>query len=140
METAGWAASIFRTSVMIELRFSDKITSCLYQRWVCLWTNGFFHGQRISQSVHDEKMKNPATQKWSPDFGRSVGIRTRGLLDPNQARYQTSPHLVSLAIIMKKPGVVKYQRRIFSSCLSTATQHMAQLVPDQFLHVFSGRL
>ena len=25
-------------------------------------------------------------------FGRSVGIRTRGLLDPNQARYQTSPH------------------------------------------------
>ena len=40
-------------------------------------------------------------------FGRSVGIRTRGLLDPNQARYQTSPHLVSLAIIMKKPGSVK---------------------------------
>ncbi len=24
--------------------------------------------------------------------GRSVGIRTRGLLVPNQARYQTSPH------------------------------------------------
>ena len=30
-------------------------------------------------------------------YGRSVGIRTRGLLDPNQARYQTSPHPVSLA-------------------------------------------
>ena len=25
-------------------------------------------------------------------FGRSVGIRTRGLLVPNQARYQASPH------------------------------------------------
>ena len=25
-------------------------------------------------------------------FGRSGGIRTHGLLDPNQARYQTSPH------------------------------------------------
>ena len=25
-------------------------------------------------------------------FGRSIGIRTRGLLDPNQARYQTSPY------------------------------------------------
>lgn len=25
-------------------------------------------------------------------YGRSAGIRTRGLLDPNQARYQTSPH------------------------------------------------
>ena len=24
--------------------------------------------------------------------GRSIGIRTRGLLDPNQARYQTSPY------------------------------------------------
>ena len=33
--------------------------------------------------------------------GRSAGIRTRGLLDPNQARYQTSPHpdAVSLSII-----------------------------------------
>ncbi len=34
-------------------------------------------------------------------YGRSVGIRTRGLLDPNQARYQTSPHPDNLAIIMK---------------------------------------
>ena len=29
-----------------------------------------------------------------PDFGRSIGIRSRGLLDPNQARYQTSPYPV----------------------------------------------
>ena len=39
--------------------------------------------------------------------GRSVGIRTRGLLDPNQARYQTSPHPVSLCIIMKIEDIVK---------------------------------
>ena len=32
--------------------------------------------------------------------GRSGGIRTHGLLDPNQARYQTSPHpVISLFII-----------------------------------------
>ena len=46
-------------------------------------------------------------------IGRSVGIRTRGLLDPNQARYQTSPHLDSLAIIMKKPGSVKPLEPLF---------------------------
>ena len=40
-------------------------------------------------------------------FGRSVGIRTRGLLDPNQARYQTSPHLDSHDIIMKNDAPVK---------------------------------
>ena len=38
--------------------------------------------------------------------GRSVGIRTRGLLDPNQARYQTSPHPDSRYIIMKFPLAV----------------------------------
>ena len=27
------------------------------------------------------KIRNP--QNWIPDFGRSIGIRTRGLLDPN---------------------------------------------------------
>ena len=42
-----------------------------------------------------------------PIFGRSVGIRTRGLLDPNQARYQTSPHPVSLLIIVNKQRYVK---------------------------------
>ncbi len=40
-------------------------------------------------------------------FGRSVGIRTRGLLDPNQARYQTSPHPDVYAIILNKQVVVK---------------------------------
>ena len=32
-------------------------------------------------------------------YGRSAGIRTRGLLVPNQARYQTSPHPVELSLI-----------------------------------------
>ena len=40
-------------------------------------------------------------------FGRSVGIRTRGLLDPNQARYQTSPHPDCQVIIMKIVRIVK---------------------------------
>ena len=46
--------------------------------------------------------------------GRSVGIRTRGLLDPNQARYQTSPHPVSHLIIMKEPPRVKSKNLWFS--------------------------
>ncbi len=39
---------------------------------------------------------------------RSVGIRTRGLLDPNQARYQASPHPDSLTIIVEKETIVKH--------------------------------
>ena len=46
-------------------------------------------------------------------YGRSTGIRTRGLLDPNQARYQTSPCPDSQNIIMEKSGCVKWLRVIF---------------------------
>ena len=51
--------------------------------------------------VRELKLKKRKPQKWFPFFGRSVGIRTRGLLDPNQARYQTSPHPVSETHYMK---------------------------------------
>ena len=37
------------------------------------------------------KRKSPVTFR-SQDFGPSVEIRTQGLLNPIQARYQTSPH------------------------------------------------
>ena len=40
-------------------------------------------------------------------IGRSVGIRTPGLLDPNQARYQTSPHPDSHSIIVMETDSVK---------------------------------
>ena len=40
-------------------------------------------------------------------FGRSEGIRTPGLMDPNHARYQTSPHPDNLSIIMNKTCYVK---------------------------------
>ena len=42
-------------------------------------------------------------------LGRSAGIRTRGLMDPNHARYQTSPHPVHTmdTIIAVLPPVVK---------------------------------
>ena len=48
-------------------------------------------------------------------FGRSVGIRTRGLLDPNQARYQTSPHPVSENIIMKNGAIVNPEKSFYCS-------------------------
>ena len=53
--------------------------------------------------------KNPSASNKSRRiiFGRSGGIRTRGLMDPNHARYQTSPHPDSLNIIMKKLSIVK---------------------------------
>ena len=53
--------------------------------------------------------KNPSASNKSRRivFGRSGGIRTRGLMDPNHARYQTSPHPDSLNIIMKKMSIVK---------------------------------
>ncbi len=40
-------------------------------------------------------------------FGRSEGIRTPGLMDPNHARYQTSPHPDNHDIIMKNRAIVK---------------------------------
>ena len=43
-------------------------------------------------------------------FGRSRGIRTPGLLDPNQARYQTSPYPDDQNIIMKEWTIVKGQQ------------------------------
>ena len=40
-----------------------------------------------------ESKRKPSDFQRNPRAGgRSAGIRTRGLLDPNQARYQTSPH------------------------------------------------
>lgn len=45
--------------------------------------------------------------------GRSVGIRTPGLLDPNQARYQASPHPVNSGIIMNYFPIVKCQPPLF---------------------------
>ena len=48
-------------------------------------------------------------------FGRSGGIRTRGLLVPNQARYQASPRPVSLNIIMNPSWNVKYESMFFPS-------------------------
>ena len=61
-----------------------------------------------------------------PAFGRSGGIRTRGLLDPNQARYQASPHPDSLAIILNYWQCVKSSdrklrgRKIWGSLRKTA--------------------
>ena len=52
--------------------------------------------RHIAQIMARRKRKNPQIfvlpAQESEDFGRSGGIRTHGLLDPNQARYQTSPH------------------------------------------------
>ena len=64
-----------------------------------------FLGILISKIPEMHTISNPRVR--ITVFGRSVGIRTRGLLDPNQARYQASPHPVSLNIIMKKYANVK---------------------------------
>ena len=47
--------------------------------------------------------------------GRSGGIRTRGLMDPNHARYQTSPHPDSGDIIMNILYFVKGKWTIFAA-------------------------
>ena len=57
----------------------------------------------IAQIARPRKRKNPQIfvlpAQESEDFGRSGGIRTHGLLDPNQARYQTSPHPVTAQLL-----------------------------------------
>ena len=57
--------------------------------------------------------------------GRSGGIRTRGLLDPNQARYQASPHPDSLCIIPEIPESVKRQILVFRPSEAQITQRTA---------------
>ena len=64
-------------------------------------------------------------------FGRSVGIRTRGLLDPNQARYQTSPH----------PDRPNYYNEIFPLCQvehgNFCTEHFCQSETIEFYEVMA---
>ena len=67
--------------------------------WTAAW-----EWVRIFESILYGKRQELRT---IPAFGRSGGIRTRGLLDPNQARYQASPHPVSFAIVSKKEAPVK---------------------------------
>ena len=43
-------------------------------------------------SISDKNKKTEIRKSGTPFFGPSVEIRTRGLLNPIQARYQTSPH------------------------------------------------
>ena len=47
---------------------------------------------QFAKKVMESKRKPSDSQRNPRAGGRSAGIRTRGLLDPNQARYQTSPH------------------------------------------------
>ena len=84
-----------------------------------LWQAAIFHFQRFPLRIpvwvgfgefglcaeflivisSDIAVKSGLNMNISTGFGRSVGIRTRGLLVPNQARYQTSPHPVGSSII-----------------------------------------
>ena len=47
---------------------------------------------QFAKKVMESKRKPSDSPRNPRASGRSAGIRTRGLLDPNQARYQTSPH------------------------------------------------
>ena|GEM_PF-5413288 len=54
---------------------------------------------RIPPLKYDTKKESGRKKASTFFFGRSGGIRTHGLLDPNQARYQTSPHPGAMIII-----------------------------------------
>ena len=85
---------------------SKKITPYPHPQGVRLRSNGFSHGLKkcspdtsLHQSADWCRPFESRYEEKSGDhvcghriFGRSIGIRTRGLLDPNQARYQTSPY------------------------------------------------
>ena len=54
-------------------------------------TAGLFNKEAPSSQKQGTKKEVPAVSA-NTSFGPSVEIRTRGLLNPIQARYQTSPH------------------------------------------------
>ena len=96
---------IFGRSVVIEFRRTNKISFSPHPYGMRSVRNGFSHdlsnsppdcflpslcSGRSFESRYNEKSGDHKCGHRI--FGRSIGIRTRGLLDPNQARYQTSPY------------------------------------------------
>ena len=77
--------------------------ACFYQHFVLA---------ALSNPDSDEKCGNRESD--SHIFGRSIGIRTRGLLDPNQARYQASPYPDSQSIIADFGMFVKPKCEVWS--------------------------
>ena len=110
---------------MYNLRFSEKskqnrapvdLNSGLIVVFLQGFRVGFDPNRRLIYlgqfgALFDEnsRFRNFYAAKTAVLHGRSIGIRTRGLLDPNQARYQTSPYPDNLNIIMKKHLFVKYR-------------------------------
>ena len=82
------------------------------------------HRRAVGGKAHPHCIfiSNPITKKKSEPakadsdfFGRSDGIRTRGLLVPNQARYQTSPHPETGLLYA---GIARLSREIYFLCFS----------------------
>ena len=88
-------------------RISVQFDFCPHPQGMRLENKGFSHGLKkcppdtfLHQCAHwcrpfesQYPNKKSGTRRCGfRIFGRSIGIRTRGLLDPNQARYQTSPY------------------------------------------------
>jgi len=101
--------------------FPDIMTPYPHPRGVHLWSHGFSHSRKSVHRTHftpvcvlvppfripiQRKIRQP--HLWSPDFGRSIGIRTRGLLDPKSLRgknpIQYSPYRAIVSIIRCFPN------------------------------------
>ena len=78
----------------LDCRGTDYCTS-LYPKGMCFAAlrplAAYFSARGLSFPIPGNK-KRSAFISESTSFGPSVEIRTRGLLNPIQARYQTSPH------------------------------------------------
>ncbi len=64
---------------------------------ICNYCCAYFESLFADKKALCAKKKKAETVKLFLLFGPSVEIRTRGLLNPIQARYQTSPHPDMLA-------------------------------------------
>ena len=110
--------------VIIGLQLLHKFDFCPHPQGVRSETIGFSHDLRNSppdcflpslrsgrsfESQYPNK-KSGTRRCGFQIFGRSIGIRTRGLLDPNQARYQTSPYPDCQNIILIFCCFVKYMQ------------------------------
>ena len=104
--------------VIIEFQITDEISPYPHPQGARLWTNGFSHdlinspldcllpslrSGRSFESRHRPKNEDcPFGQ--SSFFGRSIGIRTRGLLDPKSPKVEDpilySPYIRIVSIIL----------------------------------------
>ena len=95
-----------------------------------------FDGSNLDQQT--EKTGNYVSSL--PFFGPSVEIRTRGLLNPIQARYQTSPHPDRVAERLRYDSTVDWKNQVLFSVTDKKFQFKIPATEKKRLYNFRTKI